>query len=74
MTKIKIKAAVKKDCFAYREITKEKDGFEWHKIKCDALNDLICERGACPFYKAAASLIMYEYKLNNIPGVGYMEK
>ena len=64
---------IREDCFAFREVLKKKDGFEWHENKCDALTDFLCMDKACPFYKPAESLTRYEYKIHQTPGVGYKE-
>lgn len=69
-----IKPSIRKDCFAFKETEKEKDGISWKESKCDCLNRLECARKICPFYKPAENLIRYEYRIGNIPGVGYMEK
>ena len=71
---MKIKAEVKKDCFAFCEVQKEEGGITWTENKCDCLNKLQCSRGPCKFYKPANTLIRYEYKIEHIPGVGYMER
>lgn len=62
---------IKEDCFAFREVIKKKDGFEWKENKCDALTDFVCDRKKCPFYKKADTLARYEYKINQTPGIGY---
>ena len=64
---------IHEDCFAFREVIKKKDGFKWQENKCDALTDFICLDSECPFYKKADTLIKYEYKINQTPGVGYKE-
>lgn len=64
---------IKTDCFAYREVKKQKDGFEWKESKCDCLTDFVCDLEDCPFYKPAETLIQYTYKINQTPGVGYVQ-
>ena len=54
---------IKEDCFAYREVKKEKEGFSWKENKCDCLTEFLCDHMACPFYKPADSLSKYEYKI-----------
>lgn len=62
----------KQDCFAFRTYTKRKEGITWEENKCDCLTDFFCDK--CPFYKNASTLVRYEYKINQTPGVGYYER
>ena len=63
---------IKENCFAFRTVTKKKDGVTWEENKCDCLNDLYCD--GCPFFKEADTLEMYRFKIHQTPCVGYKLK
>lgn len=63
---------IKENCFAFRTVTKKKDGVTWEENKCDCLNDFYCD--GCPFFKEADTLEMYRFKIHQTTGVGYKLK
>jgi hypothetical protein len=60
-----VKREVKTDCFGYRS-----------DHKCNALNEMVCAKKECPFYKTAAKFAYdaKKAKLKNIKNTGVKEK
>lgn len=65
---------IKDNCFAFRSLPKEKNGFKWSEDRCDALTEFICDKKECPFFKDKSTLEKYNLKNGNTWVTAYRGK